>query len=226
MQSGSPRPLLARVRDTFFAPRRLFSAFGANPPWVDVLSVATIAAGLAVIAEPAEFFLAQMEDPVTRRGEPVEITSPQWQIVLYGRMLAGFSAVVGHPLIAFGIAGFLSLIFTLIGRNPIDFRQHMAVACHGLLILSAGMLVAVALRRLTGDLSALPTLGSVLRLDADGSWLERAAHGINFFTLWMLAVMGLGVETLGRGVTRVRATGLLWGGYGVLAVTLALLFHS
>jgi hypothetical protein len=219
------RPLGARVRDTFFAPARLFSSFGDSPPWADVLALATILAVAVAISEPAETYLALVEDPVTRRGEPVEITSSPAQVVLFGRVMSGMNAVVGHPLIAFGIAGLLSLVFTVIGRGSISFRQYLAIAAHGLLILSVGMVVALFLRLLTGNPDALPTLGAMLPVAPESSWVGRVLDGINLFTLWMLGVVALGVASLERRVTRAGAATLLWGGYGALVVAAALLFR-
>lgn len=219
------RPLGARVRETFLAPARLFSSFDDVPPWADVLAIATILAVAVAISEPAETYLALVEDPVTRRGEPVEITSSPAQVVLFGRVMSGMNAVVGHPLIAFGIAGLLSLVFTVIGRGSISFRQYLAIAAHGLLILSVGMVVALLLRLLTGNPDALPTLGAILPIAPESTWAGRVLDGINLFTLWMLGVVALGVASLERRVTRAGATTLLWGGYGALVVTAALLFR-
>lgn len=219
------RPLGARVRDTFFAPARLFSFFGDAPPWADALAIATILAVAVAISEPAETYLALVENPVTRRGEPVEITSSPAQVVLFGRVMSGMNALVGHPLIAFGIAGLLSLVFTVIGRGRIAFRQYLAIAAHGLLILSVGMVVALFLRLLTGNPEALPTLGAILPLAPESTWVGRALDGINLFTLWMLGVIALGVASLERSVTRRGAATLLWGGYGALVVAAALFFR-
>lgn len=220
------RPLSARVRDTFIAPARLFSSFGNSPPWADVLAIATILAIAVAISEPADAYLALVEDPVTRRGEPVEITSPPAQVVLFGRLMSGMNALVGHPLIAFGIAGLLALVFTLIGRGSTTFRQYLAVASHGLLVLSVGMVVALFLRLSTGSPDALPTIGAMLPIVPESSWVGRVLDGINLFTVWMLGVIALGVASLERRVTRAGAATLLWGGYGALVVTAALLFRA
>lgn len=224
-EAAPQRPLLPRVRDTFFAPARLFASFGDRPAWIGVLALATAIAAVAVAAEPAEFYLSQMEDPVNRRGAPVEITSPPEQIVLWGRLMAIFSAAVGHPLLAFAGAGLLALGFRVIGRGQGAFAQYLAVASHGLLIVSVGMIVTVVLRAATGDSDMLPTVGA-LTAQPEAGWLGGVLHGLNLFTLWMLAVIAIGVATLERRVTRVRAGTLLWGAYGLLIVTAALLFHG
>lgn len=223
---GSIRPTLwRRARDTFLAPGRLFRGFDASPPWLDALGLATVIAAVAVAAEPADYFLNQMENPVDRRGVPVEITSPPEQIVLWGRAMAMLSAIVGHPLLAFGSAGLLMLMFAVIGRSGGTYRQYLGVASHGLLILSAGMLLTNVVRLLADAPSLLPTLGALAALP-DTGLVAGTLHGVNVFTLWTLAVLGIGAASIARGVTTASATALLWGGYLLLAVTGAILFGA
>jgi Yip1 domain len=224
-RTDSRFPFLERVRDTFIAPARLFARFGEAPPWADVLALATLLGIVAVVAEPPEFYLDQMNDARTRRGEPVEIVSSPGQVVLFGRMMAALSGLVGHPLIAFAMAGALTLAFTVIGRGKVGFRRYLAVAAHAMLILSAGMLVALLLRRITGDANALPTLGTLLPVEGQG-WGARVLGGINLFTVWTLGVIALGVAELERRLSRAGAATLLWGGYGAAVVMAALLFRA
>jgi hypothetical protein len=222
----SHQSLPARALAVFVAPRRLFSSLGDDAPWMGVLLLATALAAIAVVAEPPEFFLSQMEDPVNRRGAPVEITSSPESIVLYGRMMAVLSAFAGHPMVAFAVAGLLSLVFSLIGRGQTPYRQYLVVVSHALLIPSIGMLVAVLLRAFTGDAEALPTIGGLIPGLSGSDWASRVLDGINLFSLWMLAVLAIGVHTLESRFTRARATTLLWGGYGALVVTTTLLFRA
>lgn len=222
---GAPAPLVERVRDTFAAPARLFRRLPAEPPFLGVLAVATMVAAAAVAAEPAEYFLAQVEDPVSRRGTPVEVTSSPETIVLWGRIMAVFSALVGHPLLALGGAGVLTILFRVLRSGDAEYRRYLAVASHGLLISSAGMVAAVVLRAVTGNPAALPTVGSLLGL-SQGSVTGGVLHGINLFTLWMLAVIAIGVASIETRVTTRAATTLLWGIYGVLVVTVAVLFRA
>lgn len=217
--------LTERVRDTFFAPRRLFASLGNDTSFGAVLVIATIIAIVAVAAEPAEYFLAQMEDPVNRRGAPVEITSPPEQIVLWGRAMAVLSAIVGHPLLALAGAGLLTILFRAVGGGGGQYRRYLVVATHGLLISSVGMFVAVLLRMLSGNVDAMPTVGMLLGV-APGGIVADILHGINLFTLWMLSVVAFGVAAIEPRVTPRGAAALLWGVYGVILVTLAVLFRA
>lgn len=193
--SFRPPSLVQRVRDTFAAPRRLFATFRHAAPWFDVLLISTAVAALASAARPAESFLEQMEDPVNRLGRPVTVTSPPADIVRWGRILAAFSALVGHPIVAFALAGILALIFTVLGGGRASFRQYLAVVSHALLIAAAGVLLRllallVSGRRLPGGLgAAAPWLDP-------GSTAARLLTAVDPFVIWMVLVLAAGVEQL------------------------------
>lgn len=222
MNSSSPPALGTRVVQTFVAPRALFRTFHHAAPWVDVLVISTVVAMVAAAGQPDEVFLQQVEGAVTRRGEPVEITSPPSEITRYGRYLAMLSALVGHPLIAFAVAGLLTLIFTVLGRGGVDFGRYLAVASHALLIPALGMLVALAAGLATGRLVVLD-LAALAPGTGDDGWARRLLLGVNPFHLWMLVVLGLGVGELDAKRSWISATALLVGLYlGLNLATAAL----
>lgn len=218
-------PLGGRIRDTFVAPTRLVAVIRERAPWLDALGLATAMAAIAVAAEPAGFYLDQMEDPVNRRGVPVEITSPTEQVVLWGRVMALFSALVGHPMLAFAAAGVLTLLFRVIARGEGSFRQYLSIASHGLVILSLGMLFANVLRALTGDPALLPTVGALSGAASDGL-TGGVLHGLHLFTIWMLVMLGIAAAALEPRLRRGTATAWLLGGYVALVVTGAALFGA
>jgi len=224
-EATASAPLLARVRATFVAPRRLFSTFSDRPPWVDALGLATFVAAVAAAAEPAEYYLGQMENPVDRRGVPVEITSSPQQIVLWGRVMAMLSAIAGHPMLALAGGGVLLLLFGVLARGGGSFRQYLAVASHALLILSAGMLVTNVVRLALDAPTLLPNVGVLLGLPASGL-AGATLQGVNLFTLWMFGVMGAGAAAIGGRVTTLSATALLWAAYLLLNVIRALVFGA
>lgn len=226
---GNPGPtagvdsLPTRIARTFIAPARLFATFRDTHPWVDVLLISTGMAMVAAASQPAEAFLAQMEDPRTRLGDPVEITSGPGEIVRYGRILAAFSALVIHPLFAFALGGLLLLLFTRIGRGEGSFRAYLTVASHALLIPAAGTLVAFALRAITGDPYSEVTiakLAEVVNLPLQDS---RILASVNLFSLWMLGLLAVGVATLDGRRRWHHAAVVLVGLYLLLAVGSSLL---
>lgn len=171
---------------------------------------------------PESFFIEQMQDPVDRLGRPVEVTSPPADIVRYGRILAAFSALAGHPLIAFAFAGVLALLFSVLAGGRATYRQYLALASHALVLLSLGMLLTVPLRALTGDPEAQWSLALLLPGMRDAGLLGRTFAALDLFTLWTLAVLAVGAAVLNRFRPVLRTAVPLYGLYLALAVALAL----
>lgn len=185
--------------ETFVAPRRLVSHLReVDPaPWLDVLLLTTVVTILAAAMQPGEVFLEQMQDPVNRRGQPVEITSPPSEVVRYGRYLAAMSAAVGHPMIALGLAGTLTLLFGLLGRGEVPFTRYLSLVSHGLLIPAAGVIL-VLFGRLALE-SPLETNLAALAPNVGASpGVREILRGIDVFHVWMLLVLAAGVSVLDR----------------------------
>ena len=155
----------------------------------------TGAAVAAATLIPDEFFLAQVQNPVDRLGRPVVVTSSPSAVTHYGRLLAMMSAFVGHPILAFCLAGVLSLVFTILGGGAASFRQYLAVASHAMLIPALGTIILLAANALghgpvSFDLAILapgPTRGGLAL---------RVLAGIDPFMIWMLLVTAVGVAQL------------------------------
>lgn len=209
--------LWTRIAQTFVSPARLFIGFDAASPWIGVLALSTLVAMLAAVFLPPEYFLERMDGAVTRLGKPVEITSPPGEIVRWGRYLEVLSALAAHPMIAFGVAGLLTLVFSVIGRGRASFRQYLAVTSHALLIPALGTIVGIAMRLATGDPWAQPTVATVLSFGgpaiADNSFLAS----LNVFSLWMLFVLGVAVAVLNGRPSWVRPAAALLVIYLLLA---------
>lgn len=214
-------PLATRMAATFTSPARLAGLIRAHPRWLDVLIISTGVAIIAAAMLPAETFLEASREAVTRRGEPVDITSPPEDVVRWGRYLAMLSAAVGHPLIAFALAGLLSLAFTVAvdGRNT--YVEHLALASHALLITALGTLVGLALGYLVGPEHAHPSLGLLVPFLERGSAIRELLSLISPFTVWMLTVVALGVVRLDPRRSSAASLAILVGGYLALAMVLA-----
>jgi hypothetical protein len=211
---GSPArtPFAHRLRDTAIAPARLARSLEIGAPWVDALVVSTALAVLAAAFTPESVILAGVDDAVTRRGEPVEITSSPGEIVRWGRYLAMLAALVGNPLIVIALAGLLSLVFGVLGGGPAGFRQHLALAAHAAIILGVGNAIAA----ITGaDLS----VGSALPFLLDAGPAGQVLNIISPFTVWMLLVLAVGVSVMNQPRSRIAAAAVLLGGYVVMAAT-------
>ena len=212
-----PSALWTRVAQTFVSPARLFSGFHDASPWLGVLAISTLAAMIAATLLPAEHFLARMDDPVNRLGTPVEVTSPPGEIARWGRYLQVLGALVMYPMIAFALAGLLTLVFTVVGRGRASFRQYLAVASHALLIPALGVIVGIGMRIATADAGAEPTVARLLSFAGPAVTGNAFLASLNVFSLWMLVVLGVAVAVLDGRPSWIRPAVALLGIYMLLA---------
>lgn len=210
-----------RVRATFLSPGTLADLIRERPRWLDVLLVSTAVAIAAAAMLPPESFLDATRDAVTRRGAPVEITSPPEEIIRWGRYMAMFSAAVGHPLVAFTLAGVLTLAFTIVPRGRNTFMQHVALASHGLLIAALGSVASIVLRYLTGEEGSQISLALLAPFVDRGSGPYEFLALVSPFTIWMLIMVALGVARLDPDRSRATSAAVLVGGYLAVALVLA-----
>jgi hypothetical protein len=203
-------PLHRRVLDTFISPGRMFAGFGDNPPWAGALAIAVVLGAAAVLLIPEQVFIDQMENAMSRRGEPVTIDSDAATIAKFGRIMGAIGALIVQPVVTFGIAGALTLVFSLILGGRATYRQHLAVVAHALLITTAGALLALGLGATFGQVVHFSLALAVPFLE-EGTYLYRVLEGIDVFALWMVSVMGLGVSVLDDRRSWASAAGILLG---------------
>lgn len=220
-RTDAVRPLADRIMATFVAPRRLVPDFREGTRWLDVLVVSTVVAVISVYLLPEAFFVEQMRDAVSRRGEPVEITSSPGEIARWGRYLGMLTALVSHPLFAIGLAGLITLLFTILAGARTGFRDHLSLTSHAFLIPALGTLLTLPLRYITGRSDAQFTPG--LFLPDSGSLGLLILNGVDLFSIWMLLVIALWVGELNPRIGTGRGAATLLGVYLVLNLITALL---
>lgn len=189
-------PLADRIQYTFLAPRRLGEAMRGDPRWLDAILVSTVIAVLAVLTVPAEVFVAEMSDPVNRRGEAVEVTSSVEAIVTWGRALSMLATLATHPVIILAMAALLTGIFSVLGRGHGSFREFLGVVSHGMLIPALGTVISIFVRTVVGR----PDGGSLLSVtpESAGSFITAMLVSVDPFILWMLVVMGIAIAPIDR----------------------------
>lgn len=218
-------PFRSRVRNTFLAPSALAQQLRQSAPWMDALLLSTAVALLSVALMPDEVFVESMQDPVSRRGEPVQITSSPEAVARWGRGMGMLATLATHPLIAFTLAGVLTLLFSVLGRGRASYQEYLALSAHGLLIPALGTLVAIAIRLVTG--AATGSLGVTAFFDPGDApnLLMATLLATDPFIIWMMAAVAIGAHALEPRHPRAGTALLLIGGYLVLVFASTALLH-
>jgi hypothetical protein len=217
--------LWPRVRDTFVAPARLAARLRKDAPWLDVLLISTAVAMIGVLGMPDEIFTESMRDAVSRRGEPVEITSPPEDIARWGRAIAMLATLATHPVTAFVLAGMLTLAFAILGGGRGTYREYLSLSAHALLIPALGSLVTLIIRLALPGAMPGGIADTLLRPDETESLLVATAATLDPFLLWMMVVLGVGVHVLDRRFTRFGAAAILVSAYFLLVLASAYLLN-
>jgi hypothetical protein len=219
-------PLPRRALDTFVAPGRLFEYFREDTPWVGPLLIA-IVVGLAVmLVIPSELFVEQARQSVGRAGpQGGQMPDPE-QIATFARIGGAAGAAIATPVMAFALAGILSLVFTVLGGGSAGYMQYLAVTTHSMLITTVGGLITLPVQILQGDLQARLSFALFAPfLDADFV-IYRVLQGLEVFTIWALVVVALGVAVVNRRFSWAATAGILVGFYVVILFGVALVVPS
>lgn len=200
-----------RIRAVFLAPSTLPARLSPEFPWLDVLLITTAIAMIGVFAIPDSAFLDPMQDPVNRRGRPVEVTSSPDVIARWGRIMGMIAVIATHPAVALALAGALTLIFGIFLRGPSGFREYLGVAAHVMLIPALGTLISVAIALLTGR---APGIESV----TESSNGLRLVLAIDPAVIWMLIATGFAVAAMDARRSGLRSGIVLVIAYLVLSL--------
>ncbi len=217
---AEPVSLPRRILAVFAAPGELFESFRHSAPWFGPMAISTLVVMFAMATLPSEVFLAQTENAVDRRGDPVEITSDAAEIATYGRMMSVLGVAVANPTAAFAVAGILTLVFSMIGGGAASYREYLAATTHSLLVVSLGMLIGIILQ-IVGFPSTtllLALLEPFIQLDGT---LQAILENLNFFLLWMILLLGLAVSKLDGRRTWVSSAATIFGLYLAFIITTA-----
>lgn len=215
-QTATPASLIERVRYTFLAPGRLGVALRDNGPWIDVLLISTLIAVASIASVPDEVFVRDMEDAVTRRGQPVEVVSSPEEIGRWGRFMGMLATVGTYPVIPFVLAGIVFVVLTLLFRSKTSYRQLLAIASHAMLIPAAGTILRV-IGRGAGIEFITP--------DPGWSFLLTAVLAIDPYIVWMLLVIGVAASAIDTRLSGIRTGAVLVIGYVALVFGTTALLH-
>lgn len=221
-QEADPGSLPRRILDTYLAPIALFSRFGARPPWVDVLLLSAVLTGLLTLLLPRELIEQQIREAMARQPQQAGAPAPSMDtMVMFGRVGGVISQVVMQPLAALAAAGLCTLIFGMLMDGGGTFRRHLSVVSHAALVTPLGFAITLFFIIQSND----PTTQLSLALLVPGleteSFAFRVLNALGVFTLWWLALIGVGAAAVNRRVSPLKGVGTVLGIYLLVVVAFA-----
>ena len=209
------------------SPRSTFASVVAHPKWFGMylltaviiafgaaLPMTTDAGKQAVLDQQAsgmEAFGMQVSDEMYEQLRQRTSTAPY--------TTAG-SVIVGSLIMSLIIAGILWAIFNAAMGGDARYKQILAVLFHAGVISALGQLFTGPINYFRGSVSSATSLGALLPMLDDQSFIGKLAGAIDIFIIWWIIVLAIGLAVLYRRKTQPIAI-TLFAVYAVIAIGIA-----
>lgn len=189
-------PLRRRIIRTITAPGPLFRELRTDTPWVGPLVFVVLVGVGIVLLLPDELFLREARESLLRATERGTAVPSVERVAAVARIAALVGGAVATPVMAFVVAGLLTLVFSVVGDGDATYLQYLTVTTHAMVITAIGGLVTLPVQILAGDLRAGLSLAALAPGLVGGGLAGSVAQGIDPFTVWALVVTGVGVAAM------------------------------
>jgi hypothetical protein len=219
--------VFARFIGMLTAPRATYENVVANPKWLGmyVLTATLIAFGAALPMTSDAGKQAAVDQQVSAiEGFGMQVSDEQYAAMQKGTAILPYttaaSVVVGMLLAYLVLSGILFAIFNAALGGSARFKQVYTVLVHSSVIGAVGAAFAGPLNYFRGSVQSPATLGALLPMLDEKSFIGKLAGMVDLFTIWGTIVMAIGLGVLYRRKTQPIAMTFL-GLYAVIAVCIA-----
>jgi hypothetical protein len=218
--------LFARIIGVITSPKATFQSVVAHPRALGVIVVICLISAVTL----GWFFSSQvgrdawLNSMIERGGAQMndqQIAAMEKMAPMIG-YFAIAQALIGVPIFMVVIAGLLYAIFNAAMGGTATFKQVFAVVAHSWVIPAVSQLFTLPLAYAKGELKSSTSLGVLLPMIDDSTFLGKFLGAIDFFLIWALIVLAIGLAVLYRRKTQSVAT-TLFVIYVVIALAIAAL---
>lgn len=224
----APLSLPARFVGIITAPKETFQAVAAHPRWLGMLLLCTILvaffAALPMTTEAGkEASLRQQVEQRESFGAPVSDQEYEGlrRMLPFMPYFAAVTVAVSVLIATVIVAGIMFLIFNVIFGGERTFKQAYSVIVHAGIILTLGAVFTGPVNYFRGAVTSATNLAVLLPMVDPKTFAGRVLAGIDFFWIWYVLVLAIGLAVLYRR----RTQPIAWSLYGVYAA-LVLVFAA
>jgi len=219
----------SRVLGIVIAPGETFQAVVARPRWFGVLALTTVISAIAgtlpLTTEAGKQAALDQNVRVAEafRGQPLsdEEYEQMSARTAFAPYLAAGGTVVASPIVACIIAGLLWTVFNAAMGGNATFKQTLAVVVHAGVVPTLGAIFTGAINYVRGSVSSsAANLRVLLPMVDEGSFAGHLMAAIDFFWIWWVFVLAIGLAVLYRRRTQPIAI-TLFAVYAVIALCIA-----
>ncbi len=221
----APNSLAARFIGIITAPRGTYTSVVAYPKWFGMLAVTVLGLGLLIggflmtkVGQDA-WLDAALNSPFAGQVSDQQIQGMEKMAPYVGYITLAYMLVF-MPVVTVIVSGILFAVFNAAMGGTASFKQVFTVVVHAGPIGVLSQLFTVPLNYFRGTMTSATTLGVLLPMLPEKSFLARLLGMIDLFLIWQLVVLSIGLAVLYRRRTQPIATALLVV-YAVIAVIVA-----
>jgi len=227
---AAPSPnLLQRIVGVIFSPRQTYQAVARRPVILGAMAVVLVLSGSTTYwlmnSEAGQRMLSTSFEERMREAEANGDVSPEqrqqmrmvFQII--GRVSAVAALIVTPVFIAIMAAILMGVLNALYG-GQVSYRHVFSIVTHAWLVFAITGLVTIPLMVAKGEMASPSTIGALLPMLPDDSFVTHLLGAIDFVWIWMLINLAIGLAVLYKRKTGPLATTLLVT-YGCIALVIA-----
>ena len=223
----APMNLFARFIGIITAPRATFASVVARPKWFGmyVLTAVIIAFGAALPMTTDAGKQAALDQQVaTMESFGMQVSDQAYEGMRKAMAIAPYQTAV--MIICFSIvvslilAGILWAVFNAAMGGDAGYKQILAVLIHAGVISALGQLFTGPVNYFRGAVTSATSLGALLPMLDDKSFIGALAGMIDIFIVWWVIVLAIGLAVLYRRRTQPIAI-TLFGIYAVIILAIA-----
>lgn len=224
--------LVNRLAGVIVSPRETFEDVVARPRWLGMLLLTTLVTAFGVTAfmstevgqqawleeavRGSERWGGRMDDKAYARMEKMAALAPA---------MVGVPLLIMPPVTTLVLAAILFGIMKGMTGSATSFKQAFAVVVHAAPVGVVHQAVGLPLSYISGKMSGSTSLGVLLPMLEETSFLARLAGGIDLFFIWWIIVLAIGLSVLYKRPARPIAFVFL-AVYALFAVVVAAVFGS
>ena len=219
--------VFARFIGIITAPRATFASVIARPKWLGMylLTATIIALGAALPMTTDAGKQAALDQQVAGMESFGMQVSDEMYEQMRNRMsiapyTTGGSVLVFSIVISLLVAGILWAIFNAAMGGDATYKQILTVLIHAGVISALGQLFTGPINYFRGAVTSATSLGALLPMLDDQSFVGKLAGMIDIFIIWWLIVLAMGLAVLYRRRTQPIAI-TLFSIYAVIIVAIA-----
>ena len=209
------------------APRATYERVVAHPKWLGmyVLTAAIMAFGAALPMTTEAGKQAAVDQQVSgMESFGMEVSDEMYEQMR--RRTAFLPYQTAGSIIIFGIimsllmAAILWAVFNAAMGGEATYKKILAIVIHASVISALGQLFTGPINYFRGSVSSATSLGALLPMLDDQSFMGRLAGMLDIFIIWWLIVLAIGLAVLYRRRTQPIAY-TLFGIYALIIVAIA-----